>query len=226
MRSDIETLKIIANGNFSDLIKGLNSESADIVKAKLNQIPDYFFEPRFKVNSATNERISLIDFSLKTLAMSEEQRKGLMDKYSISVYDMNKLQAILSSIKVASEYGSAQEFERDDEKKSESRPYGIALATSENLDKAYPLWLAYLYSDSKNPFQDVKARLERDGMEKRYKPEYIVSLIEHTNSLMDGKTESEKKDFYMHSISGILDETDEIPVSSSKNAKNQIDIDR
>ena len=55
----------------------------------------------------------------------------------------------------------------------------------------------------------VKATWKRIGMDKKYEPEYIMGLISHANLLMEGKGENEKKDFYLSSISSILDTSKE-----------------
>ena len=111
----------------------------------------------------------------------------------------------------------------DDEVKficNKHKEYGFELADKESLDKAYPLWIAYLYADSKNPLEDISARLMADGTNGKYTAEYIVGLIEHTNSLMLGKNEDEKKDFYMSSISGILGKDERF----SKKERESIEI--
>ena len=68
--------------------------------------------------------------------------------------------------------------------------------------------------------EDVKNKLKEDGMTERYEPEYIVSLMEHTNTLMQGKSDAEKKDFYMNSISDILDREETI----NKKHKEEVEI--
>lgn len=84
------------------------------------------------------------------------------------------------------------------------------MAQSEKLDKAYPLWVAYLCASSSNPLASIKDKLKKDGMEGKYDPLYIEGLIKHVDLLMDGKDDAEKKDFYISSITGILDEKDEV----------------
>lgn len=220
MKTDIETLKFIANGNYSVWINNVNEESANLIRSKIEEIPSEFFEARINLDDTSKASISLIEFSIKTANMSEEHRNWLMEKYHINPYDMNKLQGIVNSIRVAKEYGSAV-VEKGKSSNDNKEVHGIALASEENLDKAYPLWLAYLYANSKNPMIDIENRLKEDGKIDKYKPEYIVGLIEHTNSLMKGKPEEEKKDFYMNSISGILDDKTEI---SKRNAKVEVEI--
>ena len=70
--------------------------------------------------------------------------------------------------------------------------------------------IAYQCADSVNPLLDVQARLRADGVEDKYDAKTIVGLIEHANSLMEGRSEEERKAFYMQSISGILDNATEI----------------
>lgn len=209
MKSNLEMLQMISSRDYSEFISTMTSESASIIKQKINEIPDTFFEPRFSIDGNIDNTISLIDFTMKTAGMSTERRNWLMEKYHISPYDVNKLQSIINSIKVASEYGRDREKE---EKLTIKKEYGIALANEAALDKAYPLWIAYLYSDSATPLEDVTERLKKDGMDDKYKPEYIVGLMDHTNTLMQGKSIAEKKDFYAYSISGILEEAIEIPI--------------
>lgn len=213
MKSDLEMLEIIHSGNYEEWINSMNPECANIIRTKIGEIPDVFFESRFSLDGNEKNSISLIEFCMRTSGMTAERRKGLMEKYHISPYDMNKLQGIINSMKVASEYGTDRQSDEVEEKLKKDDAYGIALANKNALEKAYPLWIAYLYSDSLNPLQDVKKRLETDGMADKYEPEYIVGLMNHTNSLMKGKSSSEKKDFYMHSISGILDEKSEVSIS-------------
>ncbi len=213
MNTDFEILKIINTGNVEDLAD-ISDESLNIIKDKINEVPSNFFEPNIVINKEIGARISLIEFSMDTVGMSYDKKKALMDKYHVDPYDMDKLQRIIDSINVAKSYGEVK-------KEDEAPTYGFALASEAKLDKAYPLWIAYLYASSPNPFQDVKNRLVNDGMLDKYKPEYIVGLIEHTNELMNGKSESEKKDFYMNSINGILTgEDSEINMS----VKNDIEI--
>lgn len=168
-----------------------------------------------------NNTISLIEFSKHIADLSTEKKIDIMEKYHISPYDINTLQRIIDSIKVADAYGRRQyRKEKEEEKRAKeelSQEYGIALADGAKIDKAYPLWLAFLYANSTNPLLDVKERLKQDGVENKYDPEYIVGLINHTNSLMSGKSESEKKDFYVSSISDILDEENEIKTPQKKN---------
>ena len=213
MKSDLEMLEIIHSGDYEKWINSMNPECANIIRTKISEIPDVFFESRFSLDGNEQNSFSLIEFCMRTSGMSAERKKGLMEKYHISPYDMNKLQGIINSMKVASEYGTGRQNDEVEGKLKNDEAYGIALANKNALEKAYPLWIAYLYSDSLNPLQDVKKRLETDGMADKYEPEYIVGLMNHTNSLMKGKSNSEKKDFYMNSISGILDEKSEVSIS-------------
>lgn len=217
MRSELEMLEIIKSGNYSVWINDVNLESANIIKNKIQEIPSTFFEPRISVDLDASNNISLIDFMMQTVGMSTEKREGLMTQYHISHYDVIKLQTIINSIKVASEYGVEREIKKENKNDSS---YGIALSDEKALDKAYPLWIAYLYSDSKTPYEDIKIRLAHDGTDDKYTPEYIVGLIEHTNSILSEKSISEKKDFFISTINGILEEGFGINLSS----KAEIDI--
>lgn len=209
-----EILELIYNRRNTEWLDTINIESANIIKSKIQEVPSTYFEHNITIDE---NRICLIDFIRQTLGISPEKRKRLMEKYNINYYDVKKLQTIIDSIKVASEYGGAKEsFNKEGINKS----YGISLSDSKSLDKAYPLWIAYLYADSKSPYEDIKMRLVQDGTDDKYTPEYILRLIEHTNLLLDGKTISEKKDFFISSISGILDEGVEINISN----KDEIEI--
>lgn len=202
MISYIDTLRALQSGDFSCLYKNANEASSSIIQNKINEIPSEYFEPRISINKNDNTRISLIQFSIETANMDTVRRKGLMTKYNIDPHDMKKLQTIVDSINIAREYGEVQEPTIEEK---ENRVYGISLSSNENLDKAYPLWVAYLLSDSKKPLSDAKAKLREDGVEDKYSPEMIVDLIKHTKTLMKGKSEEEIKDFYVQSINGILD---------------------
>lgn len=202
MMSDIEMLKLLNNGNFNDLFLNINDASIDFIKSRIKEIPTEYFQPRIMIDEKGNKCISLIQFSTEVAGMPSEKRKGLMEKYHINPFDMKKLQGIIDSIKVAYEYGTLED-KVENENKNES--YGFSLASDEKLDKAYPLWLAYLFADSENPLADIKMKLKEDGMDGKYSPETIVGLIEHTNGLMQGRSQEEKKDFYVKSINGILE---------------------
>ncbi len=223
MISNKETLKIINSGNIGSLYEGISGESLDIIKNKINEIPSEFFERRISLDGSMENTISLIEFSMQVADMSTERKIGLMEKYHISPYDINTLQRIIDSIRVADTYGRREIREEEKAKKQADAIYGIALADESKIDKAYPLWLAFIYANSSNPLSDIKLRLEHDGVKDKYKAEDIVGLIEHTNTLMNGKSDNEKKDFYISSISGILDEDNEIKVSKKKN-KDEIEI--
>ena len=218
MKSDIEILSMINEGRYGSFISSLSDESASIVKEKINEIPGEFFKPTIDLGKENGGTISLIQFCISVGNLNDERKNGLMRKYSINPYDMNKIQSIVESIKVVGEYGLAQKS--DEEKENKHKEFGFELADKESLDKAYPLWIAYLYADSKNPLEDISARLIADGTNGKYTAEYIVGLIEHTNSLMLGKSEDEKKDFYMSSISGILGKDERF----SKKERESIEI--
>ena len=209
MEVDNEIFRIITDRTNDNWLDTVSVESANIIKNKLGEIPTEFFEPRISLDFTEENKISLIEFSMQTAGMSKEKRDGLMSRYRINPYDLSKLQSIIDSIKVAREYGIAQETKRG-YGSPDKHPYGIALSNEQSLDKAYPLWLAYLYADSKNPMEDISCRLKEDGMDEKYDAEYIVSLMEHTNSLLNGKSMDEKKEFYMQTINGILEEKGEI----------------
>lgn len=204
MKTDLEIISNIITNENSGWFNTINVESAAIIKSKISEIPTRFYEPRITIDEATGSKISLLEFSLKIAKMSSSSKNKLMKKYNIDPYDMEKLQSIIDNIKVVSEYGSLKENTSD--KSNEEGTYGIALSDKKQLDKAYPLWIAYLYADSETPYEDIKIRLIHDGTDDKYTPEYIVGLIEHTNLLLMGKTISEKKDFFISSISDILDE--------------------
>lgn len=203
MKTGAEILSIIANGSTNELTNGLNQESINIIVNKINEIPDSFFAARFNDSMNADSEISLIDFTMRTTDLSPEIRNGYMARFSINPDEYMKLQGIIGSIQVASEYGKEETTN-----KSKS---GIALSNSESLDRAYPLWLAYLYGDSKNPREDIEKRLISDGKADKYDANYIVGLIEHNNSLMADKSEDVKKDLYIHTITKILDDAFEIP---------------
>ena len=94
--------------------------------------------------------------------MNTERKLALMQKYHISPYDINTIQRIVDSIKVTDTYERSKEYEQ--EQNQEEKTYGISLATQSKIDKAYPLWIAFLYSDSLNPLQEITARLKSDGV--------------------------------------------------------------
>lgn len=206
MKSDIEILSMISEGNYGAFINSLSEESASIIKTKINEIPSEFFKPQINLGEENGGTISLIQFCMGVSNLSVARKNGLMKKYSINPYDVNKIQSIVESIKVAEEYGLAQ----DKNEKKNHKEFGFELSDKESLDKAYPLWIAYLYADSKNPLEEINARLIKDNTADKYTAEYIYGLIEHTNSLMIGKSEVEKKDFYISSISGILGKDERI----------------
>lgn len=222
MKTNFETLQMIHTRDYETLLDGMSINSVNILKSRIDEIPSEFYEPRISIGENKENRISLIEFSLKTASMSMEQRNGLMQKYHIDIYDMDKLQAIVESIRVLRKYGNfearREEFNNQEQMKDGNLP-GIALSSEKKLDRVYPLWVAYLYSTSTNPLEDVKLKLMEDGMQDKYEPEYIVGLINYTNNLMEGKTIEEKEDFYMRSINGILDE-EEI-----KQKKSEIDVE-
>ncbi len=218
MKSDIEILSMINEGRYGSFINSLSDESASIVKEKINEISGEFFKPTIDLGKENGGTISLIQFCISVGNLNDARKNGLMRKYSINPYDMNKIQSIVESIKVAGEYGLAQKS--DEEKENKNKEFGFELADKDSLDKAYPLWIAYLYADSKNPLEDISARLVADGTNGKYTAEYIVGLIDHTNSLMVGKSEDEKKDFYMSSISGILGKDERF----SKKERESIEI--
>lgn len=218
MKSDIEILNMINERNYDVFINSLNDESASIVKGKIDEIPSEYFMPSINLGKEHGGMISLIQFCMSVNELGDLQKNGLMKKYSINPYDMNKIQSIVESIKVASEYGMAQNEYKEEEKSH--KEFGFELADKDSLDKAYPLWIAYLYADSKNPLDEINARLVMDGTDNKYTAEYIYGLIEHTNSIMVGKSETEKKDFYMSSISGILEKEERFP----KKVKETIEI--
>lgn len=218
MKSDIEILSMINEGRYGSFISSLSDESASIVREKINEIPGDFFKPTIDLGSEKGGAISLIQFCISAGNLNDARKNGLMRKYSINPYDMNKIQSIVESIKVAGEYGLAQK--NNEEKKEKHKEFGFELADKDSLDKAYPLWIAYLYADSKNPLEEINARLVMDGTDNKYTAEYIYGLIEHTNSIMVGKSEAEKKDFYMSSISGILEKEERF----TKKVKETIEI--
>lgn len=205
MKKESEILEMIMNKNITAWQENLSASSINLIKSKLNEIPNAFYEPRIELED--ERRISLIEFSFKTCHMSPERKNYLAEKYHINLTDLGALQNIVTNIKVTGEYGSIENIKKENK---ESKPYGFALADENKLDKAYPLWVAYLFADSIDPIQDVKAKLKEDGMEKKYDAEYIVGLIDHTNKLMADRPSTDKKDLYMHSISGILEEKDEL----------------
>ena len=207
MITDKEALEMILNGHYENLYFGMQDTSISMIKDRIQEIPSEFFEPNINIDKDGRKKVSLIQFSAEIAGMPAERQKGMMEKYKINPYDMKKLQAIIDSIRVVREYGSVKM--REEQEKStpnEEHVYGFSLASNDKISKAYPLWLAYLFADSKNPMVDISAKLKEDGMEDKYDPKTIVKLIEHTNSLMEGKSEEEKKDFYVKSIGGILDE--------------------
>lgn len=209
MLKDYDMLKILESKNFESLFNSANDMASIVIKNKIKEIPQDFFEPRIVIDKESNRQISLIQFSKEIVGMPNEKKEGLMLKYNIDPYDMKKLQSILESIKAAYEYGEPEEkkskakrnFER------EGHAYGFSLMSEDKLSKAYPLWIAYLFANSLNPYSDIKTKLKEDGMDEKYTPEAIVGIIEHTNSLMQGKSNEEKKEFYVDSINGILDES-------------------
>lgn len=202
--TDAEMLSILQSKNFGALWNGRNEISTNLIQNKIQEIPSEFFEPRICIDLEGKKHISLIQFSTELAGMSSERKRGMMEKYHINPFDLQKLQTIVDSIKVAREYGSRESKRVDSQEKNEEH-YGFSLSSNDKLGKAYPLWLAYLFIDSQNPYADVSAKLKEDGMSRKYRPETIVGLIEHTNDLMKGKSIDEKKDFYIHSISDILD---------------------
>jgi len=203
--TDIETLKLLNSRNFERIYHGTDIISDSIIRKKIQEIPNEFFEPKINVDNDGTTKISLIQFSMQTAGMNSEKKNGLMQKYNINPYDMKKLQTIIDSIKVAQEYGKAEKERIENRKENYHQEYGFSLASNDRLDKAYPLWLAYLFADSVNPLMDIKAKLKEDGMEEKYEPETILELIEYNNMLMKGKDSEEKKDFYIKSISDILE---------------------
>lgn len=218
MKSDIEILSMINEGRYGSFISSLSDESASIVREKINEIPGDFFKPTIDLSRENGGAVSLIQFCISAGNLNDARKNGLMRKYSINPYDINKIQSIVESIKVASEYGMATNKDKEEEKSH--KEFGFELADKDSLDKAYPLWIAYLYADSKNPLEEINARLVMDGTDNKYTAEYIYGLIEHTNSIMVGKSETEKKDFYMSSISGILEKEERFP----KKVKETIEI--
>lgn len=215
--TDIEMLSILQSKSFDALWNGKNEISSNLIQNKIMEIPSEFFEPRICIDVEGNKHISLIQFSTELASMPSSRRRGMMEKYHINPYDLQKLQTIVDSIKVAREYGSKEIEKTVTEERKES--YGFSLSSNDKLGKAYPLWLAYLFIDSKNPYADVNAKLKEDGMNRKYRAETIVGIIEHTNDLMKDKSIDEKKDFYIHSISDILDK----PVETVK-MKDAVEI--
>ena len=108
MKSDIEILSMINEGRYGSFISSLSDESASIVKEKINEIPGEFFKPTIDLGKENGGTISLIQFCISVDNLSDERKNGLMRKYSINLYDMNKIQSIVESIKVVGEYGLAQ----------------------------------------------------------------------------------------------------------------------
>lgn len=219
MKTDLEIISSFITREYDELFGTIDSESVTLIKNKISEIPISFYEPRIAIDETSENKISLLEFSLKTAKMSNSSRKGLMEKYNIDPYDMEKLQCIIDSIKITREYASVKEVVID-KKENENISYGIALSNQKQLDKAYPLWIAYLYTDSVKPYDDIKRRLRQDGTDGKYTPEYIVGLIEHTNSLLCGHSTSEKKKFFIDSISDILNEDVEI----NKRMKDEVEI--
>ncbi|MBQ9314132.1 MAG: hypothetical protein IJ220_03905 [Clostridia bacterium] len=217
MMSDMETLKILERGNFESLYANYSIESGCIIKNRIQDIPSEYFEPRIDIDKESNTKISLIQFSLQTAEMNAEQRNGLMERYSIDPYDVQKLQTIIDSIKIAQEMGSTEQNKENRGKVA----YGFSLASEDRLSRAYILLLAYQYADSTNPLRDIQLRLKADGMDEKYNAKTIVEVIEHTNMLMVGKTAQEKKAFYMQSISGILEDSSQM---IDKNEKIDVEI--
>ena len=138
-----------------------------------------------------------------------------MERYSIDPYDMKKLQTIIDSIKIAQEVATVEEKQKNVDNIQE-KTYGFSLASSDRLARAYILLIAYQCADSTNPLSDVQARLKADGVEDKYNAQTIVGLIEHANSLMNGKSEEERKAFYMQSINEILEDATEISAIKPK----------
>lgn len=209
MMSDIEMLRILENGNFETLFSASDLMSNQMIKNRIKDIPSEYFEPRINIDKESNTQISLIQFSLQTANLNTDQKKGLMEKYSIDPYDVKKLQTIIDSIKVAQEVGIVEEKQKN-VNNNQDKAYGFSLASNDRLSRAYLLLIAYQCADSVNPLLDVQARLRADGVEDKYDAKTIVGLIEHANSLMEGRSEEERKAFYMQSISGVLDNATEI----------------
>lgn len=209
MMSDKEALQILWNKDYDRLLQGINATSAHIIQNKIQEIPSYFYEPTIAMDETGKNRISIIQFSTEIANMNNERKKGLMSRYQIRVDDMQKLQGIVDSIKVATEYGHSTPVEEKQEKE-EVASYGFSLSSHAQIDRAYPLWVAYLCADALSPLHAVKEKLREDGTEGQYNPEMIVGLIEHTNALMNGKSEEEKKNFFIQSISGILGDFQEV----------------
>lgn len=209
MMNDYEMLKVLESKNFESLFSDSNGMTNIVIKNKIGEIPQEFFEPRILIDEKDNKQISLIQFSKAIIGMPNEKKEGLMLKYNINPYDMKKLQSILESIRAAHEYGEVEEKNSKKErmKNIDEQTYGFSLMSDDKLSKAYPLWLAYLFTDSINPYTDIEAKLKEDGMLQKYNPESIVGIIEHTNTLMQGKSKDEKKEFYINSINGIIDES-------------------
>ena len=202
--TETDMLNIIQSKNFEYLWYQSDSLSTQIIQNKLQEIPAEFFEPRICVNKEKNTNISLIQFSSEINGLSNERKRGMMEQYHIDPYDMQRLQTIIDSIKIAREYGK-DNTKNEARLNSNEESYGFSLSSNDRLGKAYPLWLAYLFADSKNPYEDISAKLKEDGMNRKYRPETVMELMEHTNELMKGKSISEKKNFYIHSINDILD---------------------
>ena len=205
MMTNKEALDMLLNGDYENLYAGMEKMSVELIKSKLQEIPTEFFEPRIKLDKEGTKHISFIQFSAEIANMSAERQKGMMEKYNINPYDMSKLQSIIDSIKVAKEYGNVEAVHEKEKVEADEHIYGFSLASDDKLSKAYPLWLAYLFANSPNPMKEVTAKLKEDGMEDKYDPMMIVGLIEHANGLMEGRTEEEKKDFYVKSINSILE---------------------
>ena len=184
-----------------------NGRSNDIVKSIISEIPSQYFEPKIVIDDGIN-KISIVQFVNYTAGMPKERVNGLMDKYKIDPYDVKNVQNIIESVKVACQYENVKTYSviNNSKKTSQDKPFGFSLSPIDKLSKAYPLWVAYLCANSANPLNDIKIKLKEDGVEKRYNPETILALIEHTNVLLNGKSELEKKEFYISSINGILDD--------------------
>ena len=213
--TDVEVLSILQSKKFDTLWNGRNEISINLIQNRVQEIPSEFFEPRICIDLEGNKHISLIQFSTELASMSSEKKRGMMEKYHINPYDVQKLQTIIDGIKVAREYGDYRK-EKVERTTNNEDSYGFSLSSNDKLGKAYPLWLAYLFMDSQNPYADISAKLREDGMSKKYRPETIMGLIDHTNELMKGKSVTEKKDICIHSISDILDRP--VEVSKKKDA--------
>ena len=210
MMTDDQMLKILESGDFERFLSPRDTFTNNIIKNRIKDIPNDFFEPRICIDVEKNTRISLIQFSLQTSKMNAEQKRGLMERYSIDPYDVNKLQSLLNSIRTIQEVGNLEPPMPTNKKSEKKAEYGFSLASDERLSKAYMLLVAYQCFNSTDPLRDVEAKLKEDGTSDKYSAKSIVGIIEHTNTLMIGKSDSDKQDFYMHSISGLLNNVKEM----------------